>query len=238
VRKLTDVMRRDAPNLAMIVAGRCCRPSKGAVPMAETDPGLKRYVLDALAKYANLRFDFVLKNPDPVRVHTGALPAVAAAIGLNWIRVRPLSEYKNAGAAAAAYAGIADIMHIDTNVAYARGPANVFAEGEVVHEAVHAFFDIYNHSQKLTQASSEAAAYIVQAVFMNDAGCQLPAKIGTYFDIFSAANGLTGQARSGAVLERKDINALRNAVIADYKRRFTYDPDKVLSLGLRTHPGS
>jgi hypothetical protein len=196
---------------------------------------LKGYVQDVLARNAKLRFDFILQDPDPIRVSTEALPAVAAAIGLNWIRVRPLSEFKHAAAAAAAYANVADIMHVDTNAPNAAGDAAVFAEGEVVHEAIHAFFDIYKRSQKLSQASSEAAAYLVQAVFLSDRGFQIPARVGTYRNIFTEANGLIGRARSGQVLERRDIDSLRRAVIADYQRRFDYDPDKVLTLGLLPH---
>jgi hypothetical protein len=200
-----------------------------------THDGLKQHTLTVLAKHARLRFDFILKDPDPIRVSSVALPAVAAAIKLNWIRVRPLSEYKYASAAGAAYNSFADIMHVDTNAPNATGDREVFMDGDVVHESIHAFFDIYNHSRNLSQASSEAAAYLVQAVFLSDGGHQLPAKAGTFRNIFTEANSLIGRARTGGVLERKDIDPLRRAVIADYQQRFPYDPDKVLSLGLRTH---
>ena len=75
----------------------------------------------------------------------------------------------------------------------------------------------------------------MQAVFLSDRGFQIPARVGTYRNIFTEANGLIGRARSGQVLERRDIDSLRRAVIADYQRRFDYDPDKVLTLGLLPH---
>jgi hypothetical protein len=201
----------------------------------KTDGRLKEHALDVLARVATaVRFDFVVKDYDAAwRVAPHAFGSVASAIRPDMIAVKKLSESPVVLEAGAAYDHYNDIMYIDEASPDAVGDAAIVPESRVVHESIHAFFDVYA-CQRLSRATSEAAAYIAQAAYLESRGQRPPITVDTYAAVLREAFAMLDRARRGATLTRVELAPLRTAVIADYKRRLgkNYAGEVILKLGL------
>jgi hypothetical protein len=202
----------------------------------ETDQRLKAYVLGVLARVATtVRFDFVVKDWTVAwRVAPHAFGSVASAIRPDMICVRKLAEFPNAQEAGAAYDGYNDIMYVDEASPDKTGPEEILADSRVVHESIHAFFDVYA-CQQLTRATGEAASYIVQAAYLESIGQTNPPTMGgTYPIILREAFSMLNRARKGETLTRVELGPLRAAVVKHYKGLFgaKYQGEVNLKLGL------
>jgi hypothetical protein len=212
---------------------------RGVQSMASSDPKLKTYTLTALGDVVGVQFSFAIKDIDaPVTLATSSLASVSDAIRKDRITVLSFSQYGSTVQAAAAYKNENDTMYIpDDYVSRPSGSQRTYDYGTVIHEAVHACFDLMA-AKHLTHATGEAAAYLVAALYYEARHWSVKPGNDTFTQVLLEASRLTAKVKGANVtLTRPDFKDLRDAVMTHYKRISPgYRGDTIMSLGVAAAP--
>jgi len=205
--------------------------------MAPSDAKQKAYAVTALKDIISVQFNFAIKDIDiPVPLTTSGLTSVSDAIQKDRITVLSMSKYGTTAQADAAYRNDHDTMYIpDDYVSRSPGDRRTYDYGAVIHEAVHAYFDLMA-VKHLTYATAEVAAYLVAALYYQARHYNVKPANDTFTLVLLEAARLTAKVKaSNVTLSRADFKDLRDAVVTHYKKiNPSYRGDTIMSLGIAT----